>query len=185
MIYIEVLLIILALCLDIFAVSISIGGAMENLQLKDKIKIAIIFTLFHSTFPLIGWFGGVSISAEIDLYDHWISLILLTMIGGKMIHESFKDTENRTFNPMKTGVLIGIAIATSVDALVVGLTLAFMKVDIIITLLLLALSTFAISLSGINLGKRIIKTISTKYIDLLGGLILIAIGIKIFIEHTA
>ncbi len=185
MIYIEVFLIILALCLDIFAVSVSIGSTVNTLKLREKFRIASIFTIFHSVFPLIGWLGGRSISSEIDIYDHWISLILLTMIGGKMIHESFKDMENRTFNPMKTGVLIGIAIATSVDALVVGLTLAFMKVDIIITLLLLALSTFAISLSGINLGKKIIKTVSTKYIDFVGGLILIGIGVKIFIEHTA
>lgn len=185
MIYIEVFLIIIALCLDIFAVSISIGSAVESLKFKEKFRIASIFTIFHSVFPLIGWLGGMSISCEIDVYDHWVSLILLTAIGGKMIHESFKELERRTFNPMKTHILIGVAVATSVDALVVGLTLAFMEVNIWITLSILAISTFFISIFGIKLGNKIIKTVSTKYIDLLGGLILIGIGVKIFIEHTA
>lgn len=185
MIYIEVFLIIIALCLDIFAVSISIGSAVESLKLKEKFRIASIFTIFHSLFPLIGWLGGMSISSEIDIYDHWISLILLTIIGGKMVHESFKEGESRTFNPMKTPILIGVAVATSVDALVVGLTLAFMEVNIWITIGLLALSTFIISVFGIKLGNKIIKTVSTKYIDFVGGLILIGIGVKIFIEHTA
>lgn len=185
MIYVEVFLIIIALCLDIFAVSISIGCTVDCLDIKQKVKIALLFTFFHSSFPLIGWLGGISLSSVIDVYDHWISLILLTLIGGNMVIESFKEGESRIFNPLKTTVLIGVAIATSVDALVVGLTLAFMEINICITLALLAVSTFAISLFGIKLGNKIIKKFSTKFIDLMGGLILIGIGIKIFIEHTA
>jgi manganese efflux pump family protein len=133
--------------------------------------------------PLIGWFLGFQIRNSIKEFDHWIAFILLLFMGGKMILESLKkEEEKKEFNPLKFLVLLGIAIATSIDALIVGVGFAFMKVDIATTIAIIGFITFIVSITGILIGKKT-GNLFGKKAEILGGIILISIGTKILIEH--
>lgn len=178
----------LGLSMDACAVSISNGMCYGNIHRKQILSTAAAFGFFQAFMPVLGFFIGSSFSQAISSLDHWIALILLGFIGGRMVIEAVKEfkegeaclTSSKDLTP-KT--LLVQAVATSIDALAVGVGLAVMKVDILSAALSIGLITFVTSIIGSHLGKKC-GTLFKQKAEILGGLILIGIGIKIFIEHT-
>lgn len=178
----------IGLSMDACAVSISNGMCYGNIKKKQILTTAIAFGFFQALMPILGYIIGSTFSETISFLDHWIALILLGFIGGKMVIEALKELKypeaclnvdkNLTFK-----TLLLQAIATSIDALAVGIGFAVIKVDIISAALSIGLITFINSVIGSSLGKKFGEMFKQKA-EILGGAILIIIGIKIFIEHT-
>jgi len=183
--FVEIILIGLALSLDCLAVSIAISFCWKEFRSKDTILTALTFGIFHGIMPILGWSAGITLEKQITNYDHWIAVILLSFVGIKMIIEAFKERSKKEqiefskFNPTK---LLVLAIATSIDAIAIGISLAFLKVQIISTAITLSIITFTVSLIGIITGYKIGKHCGPK-IQILGGIILIGIGLKILFSH--
>jgi putative Mn2+ efflux pump MntP len=133
--------------------------------------------------PFMGWLLGKQVEQLISNYDHWIAFGLLAILGLKMVYESLKnDNEKSTFNPLRISILIGMALATSVDALVVGVSFAFINMNIYWSVLVIATVTFLVSMVGILFGKKVGGSLG-KRMEVIGGLILIGIGLKILLSH--
>lgn len=168
--------------MDAFAVSIVSGVTIKNLKTRHAFKIAMFFGLFQAIMPILGFYLGLSLKNVISNIDHWVAFTLLFCIGTKMIYESFKlKTESRR-NPLNIYILFILSIATSIDAFVIGITFAFLKISIFTPVIIIGAVTFALSFLGCFLGKRIGHFFESK-IEALGGIILIIIGSKILIEH--
>lgn len=181
--FIEIIFLAIGLAMDAFAVSISVGTTDYLLSTRARFRISFHFGLFQGLMPIIGWFAGSTIGDYIKSFDHWIAFILLAWVGGKMIKESFTDQQKEyNFNPSKGWNLIVLSVATSIDALAVGLSLSFIGVHIWHPAALIGIITGALSLVGILLGARIGGRCG-KRAGLVGGLILCIIGIQIVIEH--
>ncbi|HEX7411059.1 MAG TPA: manganese efflux pump MntP family protein [Bacteroidales bacterium] len=180
---ITILLIAFGLSFDTFAVSVSSGLILRKINFYNAMKIAFVLAFFQGFMPMIGWFIGSGVKKYMMTFDHWIAFILLTVLGTKMIYESFRhDKDHLPINPMRFTVMVSLAIATSIDALIVGLSFAFFKVNIFITVFLIGAVTFIVSMLGILFGKKAGAHLGQR-MEIVGGLILIAIGIKILIEH--
>lgn len=179
----SILLIALGLAMDAFAVAISSGYMIKHIKAKNALTIAIFFGLFQAIMPIIGWLSGMTLRNFIAGFDHWIAFGLLCIIGGKMIYESFKlaTTENK-IDPLNIYVLFILSIATSIDALAVGLSLSFLKVAIALPAIIIGIVTFILSFLGVYIGNKVGHFFEKK-IEVIGGLILIGIGIKILVEH--
>ena len=180
--FITILLIAIGLCFDSFAVSVSSGLMMKHISFFDAMKISCSLAFFQGMMPLIGWMAGKRISEYLSNYDHWIAFGLLLSIGLKMIWESQKDDKNKTFNPLNIWFIIYISIATSIDALIVGLSFAFIKTDIYISIVIIGVVTFLAAMLGILFGKKASAHLGKK-MEIMGGVILIFIALKILIEH--
>jgi putative Mn2+ efflux pump MntP len=179
---VTLIFIAVGLSFDSFAVSITSGIIANHIKFWQATRIAATFALFQSLFPLIGWFVASQVSYLIVDYDHWIAFILLGFIGGKMIHESRKPDDERTMpDPSKLMVLIGMAIATSIDALIVGATFALVHINIYFSVLVIGIATYILSMLGLLFGKKVGVKFGSK-MEILGGIILILIGTKILIE---
>lgn len=174
----------IALAMDAFAVSIVSGSVFGHLHIRHGIRMAIFFGAFQSIMPLIGSFAGKGLQTYIHPFDHWLAFALLTFIGGKMSLEALKikTVEKTPADPSNLIVLVALSIATSIDALAVGLTLSLVTEHLFSAILLIGLITFVISLLGWQIGRRLGRFFETQ-IELAGGLILIAIGLKILFEH--
>jgi putative Mn2+ efflux pump MntP len=180
---ISIIFIAFGLAMDAFAVSITSGLMIKHLRINNALKIAIFFGSFQAIMPLIGWSAGLSFRCFISGVDHWIVFGLLSIIGCKMIYESSKMGSNeKKIDPLNLYVLFILSIATSIDSLAVGLSLSFLNVPIALPAIIIGVVTFLLSLLGVYLGNRIGHFFERK-IELIGGLILIGIGIKILIEH--
>ena len=180
---VEILLLSIGLALDAFAVSVTSGVAIKNLRLKHALAIAVTFGGFQAIMPLIGWLAGVRLQQFLGNIDHWIAFGLLSLIGGKMIYEAFQlDDAEKADNPLKTSVLLVLGIATSIDALAVGVTFAMIKVAIITPTIIIGLVTFILSLAGVYIGDAFGHFFEKK-IEIFGGLVLIGMGLKILIQH--
>ncbi|MDD3194866.1 MAG: manganese efflux pump MntP family protein [Paludibacter sp.] len=175
-------LIALSLSFDTFAVSVGAGLCKKDIRFFPAARIAFVLAVFQGGMPFIGWWGGSQLAYLIGDYDHWVSLFLFSIIGVKMISEAFKDPEEKSFNPQQTTVVLGIAIATSIDALVVGVSMAFFDVNIYQAVLVIGAVTFVASMAGMLLGKKVNGRFGRK-VEVFGGIILIAIGIKIACSH--
>ena len=192
-----------ALAMDAIAVSVSKGMTLKNLTKGTAIKIALFFGGFQAAMPLIGWVLGISFQGYIKAIDHWIALILLTILGGKMIYEFYEnrkesanegneivseisttlDAEENNKSELSNKELTTLAIATSIDALAIGVSFAFLNVNILSSSLIIGIITFVVCFIGVIAGKKI-GGIFKDYAELVGGIILIIIGINIFNEHT-
>ena len=192
----SILLTSFALSMDAFAVSITKGMTLKNINKKLAFKIAFFFGLFQGGMPLIGWALGIGFEKYIKAFDHWIALILLAFLGGKMIYEYIKgDDEDEVAidideNPIATQEidielkeLLVLSVATSIDALAVGVSFAFLRIPIIPVVSAIAIVTFLVCFIGVLIGKQI-GPILKNYAEIIGGIILIFIGISIFNEHT-
>ncbi len=180
---ITLFLIAIGLSFDTFAVSISTGLIVNTIRFIQAVRFAIILAVSQAIMPVIGWFTGVQIKDAIIEFDHWIAFSLLLMLGLKMIFESFKKEEERkNFNPLRLITAIGIAIATSIDALVVGVSFAFLNTNIVIAVFIIGSTTFFVSMLGMLFGKKTGAHLGKK-MEIVGGLILIGIGLKILIQH--
>lgn len=178
------ILIGLGLSMDAFAVSIASGVAIKDLKISHAFRIALFFGGFQAIMPVFGWLSGLSLRDYIASFDHWVAFGLLFAIGAKMIYESFKLEEKENGkNPLNLYVLLILAIATSIDALAVGLSFAFLKVAIVAPVLIIGAITFVTSFCGVFIGDKMGHFFEKK-IEIAGGLILIGIGIKIVIEHS-
>jgi putative Mn2+ efflux pump MntP len=177
------ILIAVGLSVDSFAVSVSSGLILNQITFKRALRIATSLAIFQAVMPILGWFIGKRIETLTESFDHWLAFGLLFIIGGKMIWESFKsDALDKKMNPLELKVLIGMSIATSIDALVVGVSFAFINVNLLLTAFIIGLTTGVFSMLGILFGKKTGLRFG-KNMEILGGLILIIIGIKILIEH--
>ncbi|MEG0291714.1 MAG: manganese efflux pump MntP family protein [Anaerovoracaceae bacterium] len=181
---IELVLIAVGLSMDAFAVSICKGLSMERLKKKDVILIGIFFGGFQGLMPLIGWFLGSQFQVYIESFDHWVAFLLLALIGGKMLKDSFGDDEDESCNgDIVIKELFVLAIATSIDALAVGITFALIPgTNILSSILVIGVITFTFSIIGVVLGNKVGNKYEKKA-ELIGGCILILIGIKILLEH--
>lgn len=180
---ITVVLLAIGLSFDSFAVSVCSGLNLPQIRFYQAAKIAIFLAVFQALMPLIGWLLGNSIRSLIEPVDHWIAFGLLSLIGGKMIIESFINSEVREIkNPLHIKVILMLSLATSIDALAVGFSFATFLDKIMLAVIIIGSVTFIASMLGILLGKKTGPKVS-QYAEILGGLILIFIGSKILIEH--
>lgn len=181
--FLTVFLLAIGLSFDSFAVSVCSGLNLPHIRFFQAAKIAISLALFQAFMPLVGWLVGNSVKSIIEPVDHWIAFGLLSLIGGKMIIESFIDSEAREIkNPLDIKVILTLSLATSIDALAVGFSFATLLSKILIAVFIIGLVTFIASMLGILLGKKTGPKIN-RYAEILGGLILLFIGVKILIEH--
>jgi len=180
-----IILIALGLTFDTFAVSITTGISVSEIKFTQAIRVAVILAVIQALMPVIGWFGAIQIKDYIVSFDHWIAASLLWLIGAKMIWESISPKEDDELkNPLKTTVLLGIAIATSIDALAVGVSFGFLDVNMYLSSAIIGFTTFLVAMIGMLLGKKAGGLLG-KRAEVFGGLILIIIGIKILIEHLS
>ncbi len=182
---IEVFLIAVSLALDAFAVSVSSGISVKGFGWRQAVKMGLYFGFFQFAMPLIGWFLGSSVSGYIKAFDHWIAFVLLAVIGGRMVwgalHSACGECEEAP-GDLTARRLIVLAIATSIDALAVGVSMAFMDVNILASAVVIGVVAFVLSVVGGLLGRRL-GCLFQRRAELVGGLVLVAIGIKILAEH--
>ena len=185
-VFVEIFLIGVGLAMDAFAVSICKGLCMSKLNKKQAIVIALYFGGFQALMPLIGWVLGIRFQQYIVSVDHWIAFILLAIIGGKMIYEAVKGDEGECCElkdaPLNHKELVVLAIATSIDALAIGITFAFLDTPILPAIAIIGISTFFICLLGVVVGNIFGSKYKNKA-EFAGGLILVIIGLKILLEH--
>lgn len=181
----ELILIAIGLAMDAFAVSICKGLNMRKMNYRQAGIIALFFGSFQAIMPLIGWFLGKQFESYITSIDHWIAFLLLAFIGVNMIREALGEDEDEDESPqdqLDIGELFMLAVATSIDALAVGITFAFLKVNILPAVSIIGIITFVISFAGVGIGHQFGRKYEKKA-ELAGGIILICIGLKILLEH--
>lgn len=177
------ILLSLGLAADAFAVAVSSGLAIKHMKVNKALKIALFFGGFQALMPVIGWLIGLSFSFLITPIDHWIAFGLLSFIGGRMIYESLQSEEcEKKFNPLDTGTLITLSVATSIDALAVGLGFAVLKDSIALAVTAIGFITFFLAFAGVFIGHKCGNLFANK-IEILGGAILIFIGSRILFMH--
>jgi len=180
---IKIVIVAVGLAMDTFAVSIVSGSAYKQLKIKHALRMAVFFGGFQAFMPLVGSLAGLTIKSYITGYDHWAAFGILVAVGGKMIYESFKiKSAQENLDPSNVLILLALAVATSIDALAVGITLSFFSVSIGTAVTIIGLVTFLLSYMGVFVGKRFGHFFENK-IEALGGLILIGLGAKILFEH--
>lgn len=179
---IEIILLSIGLAMDAFAVSVCKGISMKKMDWKKACIIGLWFGVFQMLMPLLGYFLGSTFESVVTNIDHWIAFILLGVIGVNMIKESFStETENCNDN-ISFKTMFVLAVATSIDALAIGITFAFLQVNLIFALTSIGIITFVMSVIGTKIGNRFgIKYENTA--ELIGGVILVILGIKILLEH--
>ncbi len=171
--------------MDAFAVSVTSGITIKRLKIEHAVRIALFFGAFQAVMPVIGWLAGLGLSGFVANVDHWVAFGLLTFIGCKMIYEAFAlEPDERRSDPLNVQVLLVLSIATSIDALAVGVSFALLAVSIITPVLVIGAITFGLSLLGALLGGRL-GGLFAKRAEIGGGLVLIAIGVRILIAHFA
>lgn len=183
--FFELFLIAVGLSMDAFAVSICKGLKMQRFNVRHAGVIALAFGGFQALMPAIGWFLGKQFESYITGIDHWIAFVLLAVIGGKMAVESFKKEEedsSKENEKLDVKELLVLAVATSIDALAVGITFAFLQVSIVPAVSLIGVITFVLSAVGVFIGHKFGAKFKSKA-ELAGGIILILIGLKILLEH--
>jgi len=177
------LLIAVGLAMDAFAVSVASGMTIANLKIRHAVRISLFFGGFQALMPVVGWLAGLTLKDYIAEFDHWVAFGTLAFLGCKMIYEAhFLPDDDRCRASIDYAVLLGLAVATSIDALAVGVTFAVLNVAVVTPVVVIGLVTFLMSYAGVMIGKRFCNFPSAK-VEILGGLILIAIGLKILVEH--
>lgn len=197
----SIILIAIGLSMDAFAVSITNGIIITDLKMQHALKVGLYFGVFQALMPLAGWLAGFQFKDYITSIDHWIAFVLLAIIGSKMVWEAINEkcetdetvegmcevaVSNQGTaceNPLKMGRLIILAIATSIDALAVGISFAFLRVSIVWAAVIIGLITFVICFIGVYVGNKF-GCFMKKKAEIVGGLILICIGLKILLEHS-
>jgi putative Mn2+ efflux pump MntP len=180
---ISIFVIALGLAMDAFAVSITSGVTLKLFRAKSALRLAVFFGGFQAIMPFLGWLAGSTFHNYIQAFDHWIAFGLLSFIGSKMIYESFLiETAENKCDPDKIATIFLLAIATSIDALAVGLSFSILQVAILLPIIIIGLVTFSLSLAGVYIGVKFGSWFENK-MEFIGGVVLIGIGIKILLEH--
>ncbi len=179
----ELLLIAVALSMDAFAVSVCKGLALPKAGLRAYLTMGLYFGVFQAAMPIIGYYIGSLFAGAIERFDHWIAFLLLAVIGGKMIWESFrKEPEDEGDVSLKTRDMLVLAVATSIDALAVGISFALLSVQIFSAASVIGVTTMALSMLGVKIGSVFGARFKSKA-ELIGGIVLVLIGLKILLEH--
>lgn len=178
----SIIVIAIGLAMDAFAVSICKGLSMKKMSWKKGIIIGAYFGIFQALMPLVGYLLGIGFQDKVTGIDHWIAFVLLGIIGANMIKEALSKEEEGKNDSVDFKEMIVLAIATSIDALAVGITMAFLEVNIAIAITIIGIITFAISIIGVKIGN-IFGNKYEKKAEFAGGVILILMGIKILLEH--
>ena len=181
--FVTVLLIALGLAMDAFAVALGVGTTRKDVWFRPGFRLSFHFGLFQFMMPIIGWAVGETIVRFIANWDHWIAFGLLANVGGKMVKESFEEGESHNgSDPTRKWTLVMLAVATSIDALAVGLSLAMVQVQILYPSIVIGIVAAVMTALGLALGKRL-GTKFGKRMELVGGLVLIGIGLRVLISH--
>lgn len=178
----QIFLIAVSLAMDAFAVSVSTGIAMPGFGPRQAARIGLWCGAFQFFMPLIGWFLGSSVSVYIEAVDHWIAFGLLSLIGGNMIREALFGQGEEAVTDLSVRRLFLLALATSIDALAVGVTMVFMDVNVLLSAAVIGVVAFALAMLGGLLGRRLGQLFQRRA-TLLGGVVLVFIGAKILLEH--
>lgn len=182
--FLSVLLIAIGLSADCFAVALSGSIPMRTLSWLQVFRTSLSFGLFQTLMPLLGWLGGRTIVELVAQYDHWVAFILLALLGGRMLWKSFRSRDGGGENSdiTKGWLLLTLSVATSIDALAVGLTFAFLEVNIALASSAIGLVAFVATAIGFLLGRRAGKLIG-RQAEAIGGMVLIGIGLRILLSH--
>lgn len=181
--YFTIIVLAIGLSFDSFAVSVCSGLSLPRIRFFQAVKLASVLAVFQAAMPLLGWLLESSVRRLVEPVDHWIAFGLLVIIGGKMIIENLGTAHNRIIkNPLHLKVMLMLALATSIDALAVGFSMALLTANIFIAISIIGFVTFLAAMTGILIGKKTGPRVN-KYAEILGGIILIAIGLKILVEH--
>jgi len=179
----NIIILAVGLAMDAFAVSVVSGSMFKQFKVKDALRIAFFFGGFQAFMPLLGALAGLTIRRYIADYDHWIAFGLLCAVGVKMIYESLKlGKDERNFDPRNILVLLVLSVATSIDALAVGITLSLLATKIVVAVIIIGLVTFVLSYIGVHIGGKI-GHFFENWIEAAGGLLLIGLGFKILLQH--
>jgi putative Mn2+ efflux pump MntP len=179
---VEIFLIAVGLAMDAAAVSMAIGARTKNIGRAAVLKPSAMFGLFQGVMPLIGFVVALAFANIVEAYDHYISFVILAILGGKMIYEGLHESEEEKEVGLGLRLLTVLAIATSIDALAVGATLAFLNQNIILSAFIIAVVTFALSAISVVIGHKIGEKLEGKA-EVFGGAVLVLIGTKILVEH--
>ncbi len=171
--------------MDAFAVSIAAGLSIRRVTSRHVFRLAFHFGLFQFMMPILGWWAGSTVSSHIADYDHWLACGLLSVIGGKMLFDAWSGKAKGTkSDPTRGWLLVGLSIATSVDAFAVGLSMAFLRVSILLPCILIGLVAAAFSAAGVIFGRRLLRDWG-RAADVVGGCVLALIGVRILVSHLA
>lgn len=186
MTFLDLILIAVGVSMDAFAVSIAKGLATQRVHPRHYASVAFWFGGFQALMPLIGYFAGYNFSSAVESFDHWIAFVLLSIIGGKMLYDTFSggDDEEDADSDFRFKTMLLLAIATSIDALAIGVSLAFLKVNIWSAVTFIGTTTALFSALGLRLGNILGYRYKRKA-EITGGVVLILIGLKILLEHIA
>ena len=182
----NILAIAIALAMDAFAVSIAAGLSLKTVDFRQTFRLSWHFGLFQALMPILGWGGGYLVRGYIEHYDHWVAFGLLAFVGGHMLKEAFENNdENRKRNdPTKGMTMVLLSVAVSIDAFAVGLSLAVLHLTIFFPAVIIGIVALLTTIAGLHIGKKISEFSHLQmYAEILGGLVLIAIGLKILWEH--
>jgi manganese efflux pump family protein len=181
--FVTILMVSIGVAMDAFAVSLGVGTTQGRVSRRGKLRLAFHFGIFQSLMTGLGWLAGSTIASLINQFDHWIALGLLLFVGINMIRSGFNpEKESYVKDPSKGGMLIMLSVATSIDALAVGLSMAMLKSDILAPVASIGIVTFGLSLVGLLLGFKLGEKFG-KRMEILGGVILIGIGVRVLISH--
>ncbi|MFZ5517188.1 MAG: manganese efflux pump MntP family protein [Candidatus Zhuqueibacterota bacterium] len=181
--FVSTLFIALALAIDAFTVALTCGLIIGRITFRHTFRIGFHFGLFQFFMPIVGWLAGTTVHGLIASFDHWIAFLLLAGIGGKMIRDANSIGETRIkSDPSRGWSLVLFSIATSIDALAVGLSLGLLHVSILFPAVVIGVTTLLLSTLGINIGNRL-GNVFKKDVEIVGGVILIGIGLRILYEH--
>ena len=182
---VEILLIAVGVAMDAFAVSLGIGTTAYAEGRRPLFRLSFHFGLFQALMPVLGWLAGTTVAHLIASVDHWVALSLLAFVGVRMIRSGMdSDGDSHSRDPSRGGNLILLSVATSIDAFAIGLGLAMLQVSIVFPVIVIGIVTAGLSLAGLLTGHRLGKAFG-KRMEILGGLILIGIGVRIVITHLA
>jgi len=177
------LLLAVALAMDSVAVSIAIGSKYRELLFSKTLFVAAVFGIFQGAMPLAGYLVGVSFADYVQSFGHWIAFFLLAGLGAKMLYEAYKNEFDEEVTDLSNKTLVSLGIATSIDAMAVGVTFAFLQDDILNAAAVIALVTFGLCVIAVYIGKKLGSLLESKA-EIIGGIILIALGLKILLEHS-
>ena len=178
----ELLILAVGLAMDAFAVAVCKGLSLRTLKLQQALLVGVWFGLFQALMPALGWLLGSAFSGLVQSVDHWVAFVLLSIIGGNMIREGLQGGDENCDPSLSFGVMLLLAVATSIDALAVGITFPFLNVSILLAVALIGVVTFTISAVGVKMGNLFGARYKSKA-EFFGGAVLILIGLKILLEH--
>ena len=180
---VTIFILAVGLGVDAFSVAIGIGAANDKKSWAPVLRLAVAFGLFQFVMPIIGWLAGLTVVEIIASFDHWIAFALLALVGGKMIWEGFeKENDEEKADQTRGWPLLMLSIATSIDALAVGFSFSILKMPVVFPAIIIGIVCFFMTVTGMIFGK-VLARIFGKKVEIFGGIVLIAIGIKILIDH--